>query len=42
MYLIDSKVYGTKINVCDGLVEIPEIRCDEVANLYDALCDEFP
>lgn len=42
MYLIDSKVYGTKINVCDGLVEIPEIRCNEIANLYDALCDEFP
>lgn len=42
MYLIDSKIYGTKINVCDGLVEVPEIRCDEIADLYNALCDEFP
>ena len=42
MYLIDSKVYNTKINVCDGFVEVSEIRCDEISNLYDELCDEFP
>lgn len=42
MYLIDSKVYNTKINVCDMFVEVPEARCDEVVKLYEELCDEFP